>query len=188
MVYSSTSSGYGLANEPPLIETMRRDCLNPYSVTKVAAEDLCKMYYTLWGLETVILRYFNVYGERQPLKGQYAPVVGIFLRQQASNEPMTIVGDGLQRRDFTHVKDIVQSNMLAAESDNEKIFGEIFNVGTGHNNSILEISKMIGNNCVHIPSREGEADNTLADISKIKEHLRYKPTIKIEEWLKTQLS
>lgn len=81
-MYSSTSSAYGLKNTPPLKETMQRDCLNPYSVSKVGAEDLCKMYYTLYGLETVIFRYFNVYGEREPIKGQYAPVIGLFLRQK----------------------------------------------------------------------------------------------------------
>ena len=86
VVYSSTSSAYGLKNNPPLQEDMPRDCLNPYSVTKVAAEDLCKMYNDLYDLETVTLRYFNVYGERQPLKGQYAPVVGIFLIQKEAGE------------------------------------------------------------------------------------------------------
>ena len=96
VVYSSTSSAYGLVNEPPLVETMPNDCLNPYSVTKVGGEELCKMYYHLFGLPTIIFRYFNVYGERQPLQGQYAPVVGIFQRQVDTGEPMTIVGDGLQ--------------------------------------------------------------------------------------------
>ena len=99
-MYSSTSSAYGLRNDPPLKEDMPRDCLNPYSVTKTAAEDLCKMYHSLWGLETVTFRYFNVYGERQPIRGVYAPVVGIFLRQKAAGEPMTIVGTGEKRRDF----------------------------------------------------------------------------------------
>ena len=94
VMYSSTSSAYGLKNSIPLIETMHRDCLNPYSVTKVGAEDLCKMYYTLYGLECVIFRYFNVYGERQPLKGQYAPVVGLFLEMKKAGKPMTVVGDG----------------------------------------------------------------------------------------------
>lgn len=82
LMYSGTSSAYGLKNQSPLKENMKRDCLNPYSVSKTAAEDLFKMYYTLYGLETVIFRYFNIYGERQPLKGQYAPVIGIFLRQK----------------------------------------------------------------------------------------------------------
>ena len=112
-VYSSTSSGYG--NNPyPNVETQPDDCLNPYSVSKVAAEKLCKLYTEMYGLPTVVLRYFNVYGERAPRKGQYAPVIGIFKRQKEAGEPLTIVGDGLQRRDFVHVSDVVNANIRAA--------------------------------------------------------------------------
>ncbi len=185
LVYSSTSSCYGLKNEPPLREDMHRDCLNPYSVTKVAAEDLCKMYYTLWGLKTVILRYFNVYGERQPVKGQYAPVIGIFQRQKKAGEAMTIVGDGEQRRDFTHVSDIVQANILAAETDKAEALGEIFNVGTGKNHSILEVCKMINGEYTHISERPAEARNTRADISKISNVLGYSPSVKLEHWIQS---
>ncbi len=184
VMYSSTSSGYGLKNEPPLREDMERDCLNPYAVTKVAAEDLARMYYTLWGLETVIFRYFNIYGDREPTKGQYAPVVGLFLKQFRDNEVLSIVGDGTQRRDFTHVDDVVQANMLAMESDNPGILGEIFNVGTGKNCSVLELAQMISDNYTFIPPRPGEAKNTLADISKARTLLNYNPTITIEEWIK----
>ena len=183
VIYSSTSSGYGLKNDPPLSEDMARDCLNPYSVSKVAAEDLCKMYYTLWGLRTVVLRYFNVYGERQPLKGQYAPVVGIFLRQKLANEDLTIVGDGSQRRDFTHVSDVVKANILAANTDDEECFGEIFNVGTGTNHSILEVAKMINHKYTMIAPRPAEAKTTLADISKAKDFLNYQPSVNLEEWI-----
>ena len=116
VMYSSTSSGYGF-NEPPNDETQRDDCLNPYSVSKVAGEKLCSMYTSLFGLRTVTFRYFNVYGERSPVSGQYAPVIGIFLRQRGDNEPLTIVGDGEQRRDFTHVSDVVQANILAATKE-----------------------------------------------------------------------
>ena len=112
-----------------LLESLLRD--------KVA-EELCKMYSSLFGLNTVIFRYFNVYGERQPIKGQYAPVVGIFQRQVANKEPMTIVGDGLQRRDFTHVSDVVRANILASKSDNSDIFGEVINIGTGTNINMIE--------------------------------------------------
>ena len=105
VVYSSTSAAYGLANEIPNVEWMNDDCLNPYSVSKVSGEDFCKMYTKLFGLQTVVLRYFNVYGERQPLRGQYAPVIGLFLKQKKEGKAMTIVGDGLQRRDFTYVKE-----------------------------------------------------------------------------------
>mgnify|MGYP000656296846 CR=1 FL=1 len=186
VMYSSTSSAYGLDNTPPLKEDMHRDCLNPYSVTKVAAEDLCKMYYSLWGLETVIFRYFNIYGERQPIKGVYAPVVGIFQRQHGAGEPMTIVGDGLQRRDFTHVSDVVQANLLAAESERDDVLGEIFNVGTGKNHSVLDVSKMVGGEYKHIEARPGEAEITLANIAKIQEYLNYEPTVELEDWINGQ--
>ena len=184
VMYSSTSSAYGLRNDPPLKEDMPRDCLNPYSVTKTAAEDLCKMYHSLWGLETVTFRYFNVYGERQPIRGVYAPVVGIFLRQKAAGEPMTIVGTGEKRRDFTHVSDVVSANYLAASSDNEEILGQKFNVGTGTNNSVKEISEMIGGESCHIDDRLGEAEVTLADNSRLRNSLGWKPTVKIEDWIK----
>ena len=141
-VNSSTSSSYGLKNEPPLREDMTPDCLNPYSVSKVAAENMCKMYSDLFDLNVVNLRYFNVYGERQPLVGQYAPVVGLFLEQWKRGEPLTIVGDGEQRRDFTHVRDVVRANIAAAERASD-ISGEIINVGTGTNHSVNQVANMI---------------------------------------------
>jgi len=184
VIYSSTSSAYGLKNTPPLNENMSRDCLNPYSVSKVAAEDLCKMYNSLYGLGVIIFRYFNVYGERQPLKGSYAPVVGIFLRQKEQGEDMTIVGDGLQTRDFTYVGDVVNANMLAAESRDENVFGEIFNVGAGRNHSVLDVARMIGGEHVFIPPRKGEASDTLADVNKIKNILGFEAKVRLEDWIK----
>ena len=183
VIYSSTSSAYGLSNKPPLKEDMPNDCLNPYSVTKVAGEELCKMYYRLFGLKTIIFRYFNVYGERQPVKGQYAPLIGIFLRQVDNKEPMTIVGSGKQSRDFTHVRDVANINHLAATAADNNVFGETFNVGVGTNYSVLEVANMIGGKCVHIPERLGEAKETLADISKAKNLLGWKPTIFLPEWI-----
>jgi len=183
VMYSSTSSAYGLKNKIPLNETMHRDCLNPYSVTKVGAEDLCKMYYTLYGLETVIFRYFNVYGERQPLKGQYAPVVGLFLEMKKAGKPMTVVGDGLQTRDYTYVKDVVEANMLAMNSNNEEIFAEIFNVGTGTNHSVLDLVHMIKGDHNHLPARQGEARDTLADNSKLKNALNWQSKETIDAWI-----
>ena len=184
VVYSSTSSGYGLKNEPPLREDMPSDCLNPYSVSKVAAEDLCKMYYTLFGLPTVTFRYFNIYGERQPVKGQYAPVIGIFLRQKSAGEAMTIVGDGRQRRDFTHVSDVVKANLLAAFSQDVGILGETFNIGTGENHSVIEICDMMQGKRCFIAPREGEARTTLADISKARKSLGYSPRVELQNWIK----
>ena len=184
-MFSSTSSVYGLANVCPLKEDMPRDCLNPYSVSKAAAEELCKMYYNLFDLETVIFRYFNVYGERQPLKGQYAPLIGIFQKQKNAEMPMTVVGDGEQRRDFTYVGDIVKANILAAESENPDIVGEIFNVGTGVNHSVLDVANIIGGETEFIPDRPGEARETLADLTKSRELLGYEPSVKLEHWIKS---
>jgi UDP-glucose 4-epimerase len=184
-MYSSTSSAYGLKNDPPLLEDMPNDCLNPYSVSKVGGEDLCKMYSSLYNLETVIFRYFNVYGERQPIKGQYAPVIGIFQRQKRNREKLTIVGDGEQRRDFTHVSDVVNANILAAfkEFDKDYTFGQRYNVGTGINYSVNEIAIMIGGETTKIPARPGEARITLANNDKIKDHIGWNPTVNLQEWI-----
>jgi len=187
VIYSGTSSAYGLKNKIPLTEDMPRDCLNPYSVTKVAAEDLCKMYYTLWGLETVTLRYFNVFGERQPVKGQYAPVVGIFLRQNKKGEPLTIVGDGKQRRDFTYVNDVVRANIKAAICSKKEILGQIINIGTGTSSSIINLAKLVSENHKHLPERLGESRETLADISRAKSLLDWEPTVTVEEWMLKEL-
>jgi len=183
VMYSSTSSAYGM-NPAPNVETQPDDCLNPYSVSKVNGEKLCKMYTDLFGLPTICFRYFNVYGERQPLKGQYAPVVGIFLRQRAAGEPLTIVGNGEQRRDFTHVFDVVNANIMAAISNPESsAFGQVYNVGTGKNHSVNEIAKQISDNIVNIPPRIGESKVTLANNQKLKKTFGWTPTVKLEEWI-----
>jgi UDP-glucose 4-epimerase len=186
VIYSSTSSAYGLINPCPLKEDMPNDCLNPYSVSKVAGEELCKMYTKLFGLKTIIFRYFNVYGDREPTSGQYAPVVGLFLRQHEANEPLTIVPDGTQRRDFTHVNDVVQANILAMQVDHNH-YGEIFNVGTGTNISVLELANMISKNQKFIEPRIGESYETLADNLKLKTVLGWKPTVYIEEYIRNKL-
>jgi UDP-glucose 4-epimerase len=163
-MYSSTSSAYGLANPIPLKE---------------------EMYHNLYGLETVIFRYFNVYGERQPTKGQYAPVVGLFQKQFANGEPMTVVGDGLQTRDYTHVSDVVNANITAMLSDNKDISGEIFNVGTGKQHSVMSLVNLIGDGSnksfTHIPARLG---NTQADTTKIRTMMGWEPQVELEDWLK----
>jgi len=187
VMFSSTSSSYGLKNASPLQEDMREDCLNPYSVAKVAGEKMCKMYTDLFGLKTITFRYFNVYGDREPLKGSYAPVVGLFLRQKKAGQPLTIVGDGLQRRDFTHVDDIVMANILAMQVDADGYYGQIFNVGTGKNNSVLELAAMISDNIVYIDQRSGEARETLANNEKIRKVFGWSPTKKIEDYIKEKL-
>ncbi len=184
VIYSSTSSAYGLRNQPPLKESMAKDCLTPYSVSKTAGEELCKVYYKISDLETVVLRYFNVYGNREPVKGHYAPVVGLFLRQKKEGQPLTIVGDGQQTRDFTHIDDAVAANVLSATTKNEEAFGEVFNIGTGETHSILRVAHMIGGEIKYIEPRSGEARDTLADNSKARKVLGWKPTKNLENYIK----
>ena len=198
VIYSSTSACYGLKNSPPMVETMPLDCLNPYAFTKIAGEDLCKMYSMMFGLETIIFRYFNVYGERSPIRGQYAPVIGVFMRQRDTGELITVVGDGEQRRDFVHVKDVARANILAAEfippqymvTDNTEYnlwkWGEIFNIGSGENYSINEIADMVGGEKTHIPPREGEARHTLANTTKANTILGWNPTLHVRDWINSK--
>lgn len=187
VMYSSTSAGYGM-NETPNVETQLDDCLNPYSVSKVNGEKLCKMYTDLYGLPTICFRYFNVYGERQPIRGQYAPVIGIFLRQHAAGEPLTVVGDGEQRRDFVYVGDVANANIMAAISNpDQNAYGQIYNVGTGINYSISQIARQISDNIISIQPRPGEAKISLANIEKIKTTFGWEPKMKLEDWVGAQL-
>ena len=171
VIYSSTSASYGLINDPPMVEGMPLQCLNPYAVTKVNGEDICKMYSEQFGVETVIFRYFNVYGNRQPLRGQYAPVVGIFIEQ---------------RRDFVNVHDVVEANLLAANfvaPDSTWKWGQIYNIGSGVNYSVNEVADMIGEIKIHIPQRPGEARHTLADSSKALNHFGWAHKVSLEAWI-----
>lgn len=184
VIYSSTSSGYG-NNSHPNTETQIDDCLNPYSVSKVSGEKLCKMYTDLFGLKTIAFRYFNVYGKRSPKNGQYAPVIGIFARQNSLGDALTIVGDGEQRRDFVHVSDVVEANIIAAVTEiPEEYYGQMYNVGTGKNYSVNQIADWISENKVFVPSRQGEVKISLADITKIKKVFGWEPKVNLENWIK----
>ena len=178
VIYSSSSSCYGHKNKPPHHEEMIPDCLTPYSLSKKQGEELCKMFSDLYGLSTITLRYFNVYGPREPLKGQYAPVVGLFKRMKETGEKLTIVGDGEQRRDFTYIKDVVRANMMAGDS---KVYCGLFNIGTGRNYSINQVADLVGGEKKYIPSRSGEARETMADISKATQILGWSPIHKLEK-------
>ncbi len=180
VIYSASSSVYGNKNTPPFSTNMTADCLNPYSLSKKMGEEVLDLYYKLWGLPFVNLRYFNVYGPREPLKGQYAPVIGLFKRQVLAGLPMTIVGDGEQRRDFTHVKDVVSANLKAAFSDVN--FGT-YNVGTGVNYSINELAKMIGENVSYIEPRPAEIRETLADITTTINDIGWTPSMSLPDYV-----
>jgi len=186
LVFSSTSAIYA-KHEYAVDENAEPTCLNPYSSTKYAGEIFCNQYSMTTNLDTVILRYFNAYGERQPVRGTYAPVIGVFQRQLKEGVPFTIVGDGEQRRDFVHVSDIANANILAAESTlgGGKLNGEVFNIGTGINYSVNEIAKMISptNPTINLPARDGEARVTLCDSEKANRWLEWMPRVSVSDWL-----
>ena len=181
LVYSASSSAYGNTIQLPSKEEDPIDPISPYAMQKYYGEIACRMFSNVYGVETVSLRYFNVYGERQSLEGAYALVMCVFARQRLNNEPLTIRGDGEQRRDFTHVKDIAKANILAMHS--EKVGnGEVINIGNCDNRSVNQIAKMIGGPTVNI-NPVVEPRETLADNSKAKNLLGWSPSIIIEEWV-----
>lgn len=186
VVYSSTSACYGLSEKMPQHESDSIDNLNPYSSSKYAGEDLMRMFHKLWGLNTVSLRYFNVYGERMPSRGQYAPVIGVFLRQKNAGETLTIIGDGEQKRDFVHVSDIVNANILA--SQNYSCWGNVYNIGRSQSYTINEISSWISDSTVHIAPRAGEARNTLADTSAFENASGWKSLVSLRDWISSKVN
>jgi nucleoside-diphosphate-sugar epimerase len=181
LVYSASSSAYGNAVNLPSKEEDPINPISPYAMQKYYGEVACKMFADVYGVETVSLRYFNVYGERQSLEGAYALVMCVFARQRLNDEPLTIRGDGEQRRDFTHVKDIARANIMAMSS--KKVgSGEVINIGNSDNRSVNQIAEMIGGPTVNVDPVV-EPRETLADNSKAKDLLGWSPTIIIEEWV-----
>ena len=181
VVYSASSSAYGNTEKLPSKESDPVNPLSPYGAQKYYGEVMCKMFSEVYGLETVSLRYFNIYGERQNVGGAYAMVIGIFVDQLLNGKPMTIRGDGEQRRDFTYVGDVVNANILASQSENVGN-GEVINIGNGDNRSINDIADMIGGDKVNVdPVIEPKA--TLANNSLAEELLGWKPTQNIEDWI-----
>jgi len=181
VVYSASSSAYGDQKEMPLREDMPTHTLSPYGLQKYVGELYCGLFNEIYGLPTVSLRYFNIYGNRQVLEGAYCLVMGIFMRQRLAGEPMTITNDGEQRRDFTSVVDAVKANILATKS-NKVGKGEVINIGTGKNYSVNELAKMIGGPTKFIGNRI-EPKETLADNSLAKKLLGWEPTVDLPEWL-----
>ena len=180
VIYSASSSAYGDQPTLPLREDMREHPLNPYALQKWIGEHYCRLFSELYGLETVSLRYFNVYGPRMSSEGAYATVIGIFLRQRKAGEPLSIAGDGEQTRDFTHVDDVVRANILASES-NQVGKGEVINIGAGEQHSVNEIARMSGGPTTAIPARNAEARDTLADVTRARELLGWSPAVSFSE-------
>lgn len=179
VVYSASSSAYGDQSKMPLVESMTPSPKSPYGLHKYVGEVYCKVWNTVFGLETVSLRYFNVYGPRINPDGAYPLAIGKFLKQKQAGKPLTIWGDGKQTRDFTHVRDVVNANLLAAESKSVGR-GEVINIGAGHNISINELAEMIGGKVEHIEPRI-EPRNTLADNALAKKLLGWEPKVSLEE-------
>lgn len=179
VVYSASSSAYGDPKELPTKENAEPNPKSPYGLHKYVGEVYCKVWTEVYGLPTVSLRYFNVYGPKQDPSGAYALVIAKFLKLKKEGKPMTITGTGEQTRDFTHIKDVVRANILAAESKSVG-HGEVMNIGAGKNYSINTVAKLIGGEISYIPARL-EPGNTLADNKKAKELLGWVPEVTLEE-------
>ena len=183
VVYSSSSSVYGDQPTLPLTEDMPPAPLNPYACQKYMGEIYARNFSRIYGLETVCLRYFNVYGPRQVTEGAYRLVISIFMDQRARGEPMTIHGDGEQTRDFTWVGDVVRANILAAESERVGE-GEPINVGAGAEVSIKRVAELIGGAVVHVPPRGFDERFKRAGIDRARQLLGWEPRVQIEEGIR----
>ncbi|MDR3373861.1 MAG: NAD-dependent epimerase/dehydratase family protein [Ancalomicrobiaceae bacterium] len=180
-VYSGSSTYYG--NQPgPQTEDMKPDCLNFYAMSKFAGEELCRLFDKVFPIECVILRYFNVYGPRQPETGAYALVLGIFLSRWVNQQTLEIHGTGDQRRDFVYVTDVADANIAAYESD---VHGTVYNVGSGSSISIQELADLISERQTHTDRRPGDAQVTLADISRTTDALHWTPKVAFADGLET---
>ena len=181
MIYTASSSCYGIPSKYPTAETENIDNQYPYALTKYLGEQLCLHWGKLFNIDVISLRLFNVYGTRSRTSGTYGAMFGVFLAQKLARRPFTVVGDGNQTRDFTYVTDVVSALIAAAKS---KIKNEVFNVGSGKTISVNKIVKLLGGSKVKIPKRPGEPDCTYANINKIKKKLNWRPKISIEKGIK----
>lgn len=185
VVYSASSSAYGNATQFPTPETHPTDSLSPYGLQKYIGELYCKMFSKVYGIDTVCLRYFNVYGERMNFEGAYKTVIGVFAEQKKHNKSLTIANDGNQKRDFTYIGDVVDANILAGESK-ETFIGEVFNIGNGNNISVNEVADLIGGEKIYSEKRL-EPFETLADNTKARTILGWKPTGDLRKFISDKL-
>lgn len=197
VAYASSSSAYGDTEVLPKTEDLTPAPISPYAVSKLAAEHYCRVYSRLYGLETVSLRYFNVFGPKQSPESKYAAVVPLFLRAAFQGEPLEIHGDGLQSRDFTYIDNVVLANRLAMTTAG--VGGSVFNVACGDRHSLLDIATLIGRFLGrelprnHVASRRGDVRHTQASIERITRALDYRPSVGFEDgmrrtfdWFKAQ--
>ena len=159
---------------------------NPYTFSKVMGDELCIAYKKMFEVNAKICRFYNVYGPHQLTEGEYCTVIGVFENQYKEGVDLTITGDGFQRRDFTHVNDIVEGLILTSESENFDL--DTVELGRGHNHSINELAKMFGCGFTYIPKRPGEAEVTLCDISVAKRDIGYEPRINLKDYIEEVIS
>jgi len=181
IVFSSTGAVYEDQGELPIAETHSIRPKSPYGLHKRIGEQYMMLYVDLFGLETVSLRYFNVFGPRKTVNGGYPMVIPIFLQQKKENKKLTVVGDGEQTRDYVYVSDVVEANIIAWQSDVSH--GETINIGFGQQTSVNKIAELIGRDVEYIPERKGEMRFVEADNTKAKKLLGWEPTVTIEDGL-----
>jgi UDP-glucose 4-epimerase len=188
VVYASSSSVYGDNPALPKVEDQTPAPVSPYAVSKLAAEHYCRVYAKLYGVETVSLRYFNVFGPKQSPESRYAAVIPLFMRAARDGEPLEIHGDGEQSRDFTYIDNVVQANRLACTTPG--VGGEIFNVACNERHSLLDIvaslQRLMGRELRrnHVASRRGDVRHTQAAIDRIQRTLSFQPTVGFEEGMR----
>jgi nucleoside-diphosphate-sugar epimerase len=183
-VFSSSTAVYGDVAYTPIDERHGTDPISPYGVSKLIGEIYCRNFFKTYGVRSTCLRYFNVYGDRQHSEGSYAPVIGKFMDQKNNGLPMTINGDGEQRRDFVHVNDVIAANILAATSSVEAASrATCINIGSGVNYSVNQIANMIGGDRINNIEPLLEPRETLADISYAKGMLGWVPEVSLEDWI-----
>jgi UDP-glucose 4-epimerase len=179
VVFSGSSSVYGDQPHLPLNEEMRPNPLSPYALQKLAGEQYTRLFHRLYGIETLTLRYFNVFGPRMATEGAYLTVISAFLQARREGRPLPIYGDGEQTRDFTHVRDVVRANLLA--TDSEIADGRPINIGQGRSVSVNWIAERIGGPKVYRPARAGDVRNTLADHGLAERVLGWRPQVSTEQ-------